>query len=439
MPEVHRFELANGLTWSVLPRPSSHAVALHLVLRAELETVDERRLARWAMLAALWSADPSGSRSDVLGEPEVETTPRAVHMSWRVTPERAAEALQWLAQSLKKPQIVDFETASWRLERDERARQSRDPAALMEQLAEATTSAKKPQLWECQAWLRRVVQPARMHLLWVGATSEADARRWTTEQLANWNPAPVAESSPKPTSGRAAPASHVVRLGDAAGNGWTQLRVSFVGPPRGEARPERQWTHLQWGSRVLASPERLGTLVREHRGTGLRVEIEAAPQSWHLHVDVTAPADAAVRLAERLARAIPQWSQEGFSQEELTLAAHRLRAELRRTLQDPDALVRRLAWLIEHGWDAQALEQELRVASPHPSDVHATWMRRPLTADDAVVIVLGDAKKLERPLSAWRAVEVFDGKLRVVRRLDRDPKASTEVSASAEEASDDAF
>lgn len=444
LPEVRRSELANGLTLSVLPRPSSRAVVLHLVVRADLETEDDQRLARWAMLAALWGADASERRSDVLGEPDVQATARAVHVSWSVAPERAEQALDWLARSLKKPKLSNFGSSSWRLEREKQERSIDDPAYLAHQLADTVKSAKKPQLWECQAWLRRFLHPARMHLLWVGPTSEASVRTWTTEQLASWNPAPASDTSQKSASARterATAATNVVRLGDATGRSWAHLRLSFVGPPRGNAPPERQWTHLQWGSRALAGAERLGSIVRDHRGTGLRVEAEAAPDSWSIHIDVAAPAHEAVRLAERLASAVPQWSNEGFSQEELTLAAHHLRAEFRRALQDPKELARRAAWLIEQGWDAQALERELLVMSPEPAEVLATWTSRPLTADGASVSVVGDAKKLEKPLSAWRAVEVFDPKrqLRLVRRLDRDPKASTEVSASAEEASDGSF
>lgn len=441
LPELRRSELANGLTLSVLSRPSSRAVVLHLVVRADLETEDDQRLARWAMLAALWGADASERRSDVLGEPDVQATARAVHVSWSVAPERAEQALEWLAQSLKTPKLSHFETSSWRLEQEERERENTDPAYLARHLADAAKSAKKLQLWECQAWLRRFLHPARMHLLWVGPASEASARTWTTEKLASWNPAPAPETSQKSASARTTAATNVVRLGDAAGRSWTHLRLSFVGPPRGEAPPERQWAHLQWGSRALTGAERLESIVRDHRGTGLRVEAEAAPDSWHIHVDVAAPAHEAVRLAERLASAVPEWSNEGLSQEELTLAAQRLRAEFRRALQDPKELAHRAAWLIEQGWDARALERELLVMSPEPAEVQATWTSRPLTAEGASVSVVGDAKKLERPLSAWRAVEVFDPKrqLRLVRRLDRDPRASTEVSASAEEASDGSF
>src|SRR5690606_33336234 len=105
-------------------------------------------------------------------------------------------------------------------------------------------------------------------------------------------------------------------------------------------------------------------------------------------------------------------------EEELRLAAHRLRADLRRALQDPSELSRHAAWLVEQGFDVRALERELAAASPEPADVRATWVSRPLGADGASVSVVGDAKGLERPFSAWRGVHVFDPKreLRLVRR-----------------------
>jgi len=458
LPEPTRTRLKNGSEVHVLQRPGARLVSLRVALRAPLANAAERRVALWALTSLLRSAtqkeeaalEAFGSKPQVILS-EVE---HGAQIAWSVRPEQLEAALDWLAAKLQSPRLTNFDAVAWQLKRNQIHRLRTEPGYLATYLTTAALptggpeqlrlqaphpALQSPRSFECQRWLLQALRPDQIHVVVLGPLDAARADALVRSSFGDWStstktPA-TSSTSPLPAS-KERPRSPSLQLAHAENSAWAHLHFSFAGPDG--ASGERAWAQLRWGLELLRGSEGLQRVARELRATRPTISATRHGDSWRIHVDVAAPGEKTLELATAVRAELRRLAQAGLSADRIARAVDVERARLRRAWQDQEQLATLLAGFVGAGLDPRLLSEEL---SPPPGELDAIARRLDASwrwddvLDELEVTVVGDAKRLEKALSAWRPVLVFDPKrdLRLLRRVAHDPEAPRDISASATE------
>ncbi len=474
LPELTRTRLRNGSEIHVLHRPTARLASLRVVLRAPLTNAAERRVARWALASLLHGATQKDRDAlDVFGsKPQVILPMDGVdgaQIAWSVLPGQLEAALEWLAGRLTNPRLTDFDAVAWQLDQRQLQRLRTEPSYLASYLSTAPMPAggpaqlrlqaphpalQSPRSFECQRWLLQALHPDQAHFVLVGPVDAPHAESLVRSSFGDWSTstkatptssAQVAAAPPGRPHQLSQPSHHSsLRLAHVEDSAWTHLRFSFAGPvnrgasSRANGGDERSWAQLQWGLQLLRSSESLQRVARDLGVTQPTLTATAHGDAWQIHLDVAAPGEKTLELTSGVHEALARVAEAGFSAREVARAVDTERARVRHALQDQELLATLLATFVGARFEPRIVSEELNPPAGELGSVtqrlNANWQLSD-ALEELDVTVVGDAKRLEKALSTWRPVLVFDPKrdLRLLRRVAHDPEAPRDISASATE------
>ncbi len=384
---------------------------------------------------------------------DVRATPASLQLSLSVAPAHVDEAIELLGELVESAHMAGSDHVRW-LTAAELARRERvDGTHSLRHVAlealytsptgvhpYATTPSsedvEKVTLADCRVWASKFVRPDRAHLVVVGAVDPNTVESVTKKAFATWDPPGAAPPSSTPPAPHG-PENLVIELVDADDSTWSWIRLAALGPgPSSEARPgARVALATLAGSPGTRLPPRITALGGTESESRL-VEFGKGPDL--IEIDAEGPTEATVRIIRTLVEEAARLGAEGPDEASIEAAALRLTSARLLDLERPSDLAQLSANLIERALPETFYDDErARFRSLTAREVHrdaVLFLRR----ERFVVVVVGDADRLDKPLSSLAPVRVLDPQrgYQEKRSLPHDPTQSPEVAPPESEGED---